>query len=133
MFMTTLAEQKAHDKETKSILINVFIATMIISFALASALFDFENYKSKIIMAFYILIATILTALFLIKWLKSLDEYEKQINSQASMVAFYSSLFYLPFQYLSEIGLIPEIHIAFFFMFIWLVYVSSILFHHFKS
>ena len=130
--MTTPAEQKSKKRQSQSILVNIFIATMMISFAFSSTFFEFETLKSKVIMAVYILTATIITAYFLIKWLKSLDEYEKQINAHACMVALYSSLFYLPLQYISEIGLIPEIHVAFFFMFLWLVYLLTVIKHHFK-
>jgi len=130
--MTTQAEQKSQHRERKSIFINLLIATVIIGFSLVSTFFEFNNLKAKYLMATLIVAATVIAAFFIINWLKSLDEFEAQMNAKASMTALYSSLFYLPFQYLSEINLIPEIHVSIFFLFIWLVYLISIITHHYK-
>jgi hypothetical protein len=84
-------------------------------------------------MATAIIISTAIGIFLLTRWIKSLDEYEVVINARASMIALYSSLLYLPFQYLSEINLIPEINIAFLFMFIWLVYMLAMFFIVYKK
>lgn len=130
--MTTPAEQKVTQRQTKSILVSIFIASIIIGLSLISTFFEFESFASKIVMTTVIVAATLLAIFLLISWLKSLDEYESQVNAHACMIALYSSLFYLPLQYLSEIGLLPEIHVAFFFMFLWFVYLVSVIKHHFK-
>ena len=122
------AEHKAKQRETKSLLINLFVATMIVILAVASTFFEFESSNSKIIMSTAIIISTVVGVFLLTRWIKSLDEYEAGINARASMIALYSSLLYLPFQYLSEINVIPEINIAFLFMFIWLVYMFAMFF-----
>ena len=130
--MNTPAEQKATHRETKSILTSILIASIIIGFSLISTFFEFKTFSSKIVMATLIIAATLLAFFLLVRWLKNLDEYEIQINAHACMIALYSSLFYLPLQYLSEIGLLPEIHVAFFFMFLWFIYLVSIITQHFK-
>ena len=127
------AEKKAKQRETKSLLISLFLASMIVIFALISTFIDFESSSSKTIMATAIIISTAIGIFLLTRWIKSLDEYEVVINARASMIALYSSLLYLPFQYLSEINLIPEINIAFLFMFIWLVYMLAMFFIVYKK
>lgn len=121
------AELKTKQKEAKSILVNLLLASMMIGFALISTFFEFETMSAKIVMATVIIAATLLGVFLLVRWLKSLDEYERGINARACMIAVYSSLIYLPFQYLSEINLIPEINIAFLFLFIWFVYLISMI------
>ncbi len=127
------AEKKAKQRETKSLLISLFLASMIVIFALISTFIEFESSSSKTIMATAIIISTAIGIFLLTRWIKSLDEYEVVINARASMIALYSSLLYLPFQYLSEINLIPEINIAFLFMFIWLVYMLAMFFIVYKK
>jgi len=130
--MPTPAEQKSKTRDAKSIAINLLVALIIIIFSLISTFFDFETFASKLVMAGLIIAATLLALFLIIKWLKSLDEFEKQINNHACMVALYSSLFYLPLQYISEIGLIPEIHVGIFFMFMWFVYLVTVIKHNFN-
>ncbi len=131
--MTTPAEQKAKHREKKSILINILIASIIIGFSLVSTFFEFESLSSQLVMAALIVAATIIAFILIVRWLKSIDEYEYQINAKACLIALYSSLFYLPLQYLSEIGLLPEIHVGIFFMFLWAVYTVSLIAHHFNK
>ena len=126
--MTTPAEQKEKTRETKSILVNILLASMMIGLSLISSFFEFDTLASKIVMAAVIIAATLLGIFLLVRWLKSIDEYERSINARASMIALYSSLIYLPFQYLSEIELIPEINIVFLFMYIWMIYLVAMIF-----
>lgn len=130
--MSTPAEQKERTRETKSIFVNILLASIMIGFALITTLFDFESLTSQVSMAVLIIVSTLIVGFLLVRWLKSLDEYESQVNAQASMIALYSSLLYLPLQYLNKIGLLPEIHIAFFFMYLWIVYLIAIKLHHSK-
>jgi len=125
-------EQKEKQRQTKSIAINLVIATIIILFALVSTFFEFEDLASKIVLASGIVAASLLCMFLLVRWIKSLDEFEYTINARACLVAMYSSLLYLPLQYLSEIGLIPELHVAFLFMGVWLVYLIAIFYYHYK-
>ena len=127
------AELKAKARETKSIFVNLLLASMMIGLALVSTFFEFESFSSKIVLASVIIVATLLGAVLLVRWLKSLDEYEKGINAEASMFALYSSLFYLPLQYISEIGLIPEIHVGIFFMYLWFMYLCKLIYAHQKG
>lgn len=105
------AELKAKKKEIKSL-----FTQLIIAFALISTSFDFETLMAKVIFATVIIITTLVCTFMLIRWVKDTDEYEFNINAKACFVAMYSSLLYLPLQYLSELGLIPEIQTVFFFM-----------------
>ena len=130
--MKTPAELKAQHKEKKSLIENIILASLMISFALISNFFEFETLSSRIVMAAAIITASLLGLFLLVRWLKSLDEYESGVNARASMIALYSSLLYLPLQYLNEIGFLPEVHIIFLFMFMWLVYLVSVLTHHIK-
>lgn len=130
--MTTPAEQKAKQRQTKSILVNILIASIIIGFSLISTIFEFDSLSSQLVMAALIVAATLIAFILIVRWLKNIDEYERQVNAHACMIALYSSLIYLPLQYLSEIGLLPEIHVGIFFMFVWFVYLVSVTQQHFK-
>lgn len=126
------SEQKTQQRQTRSIVINIVIAALMIAFAMIATFFDFESLASKVVMASAILATSLLCLFLLVRWLKSLDEFESALNAKACLVAMFSSLLYLPLQYLSEIGLIPEIHITFLFMYIWFVYLIAIKYYHFK-
>jgi len=122
----TPAEQKEKQRQTKSTFVNLFLASIMICFSLISTLVEFETFTSQIVMAGFIIAATILSLILLVRWIKSLDEYEFNLNARACLVALYSSLLYLPLQYLSEIGLLPELHVTFLFLWIWFAYLIAI-------
>ena len=126
------AELKVQKKQSKSILVSLLIAFLIIALAVITTFFEFETYASKIVIAAIIVSTSILCSILLVRWLKSIDEFESTVNARACLIAMYSSLLYLPIQYLSEIGLIPELHAAFLFMFMWFVYLIAIVYNHFK-
>ena len=122
----TPAEQRSKQRQTKAIVVNVIIATLIIGFSLISTFFEFKDLSAKIIVGSGIIAASLLCFFLLVRWMKSLDEYEFELNSRACLIALYSTLFYLPLQYLSEIGLIPELHAAFLFLGMWLTYIIAL-------
>ncbi|MBT8142437.1 MAG: hypothetical protein HKN88_02775 [Gammaproteobacteria bacterium] len=130
--MTSPAEQKEKQRQTKSLVVNLVIATVIIVFAFAATFFEFEALSAKVVFAAGIIAASLLCFILLVRWIRSLDEFEYNLNARACLVAMYSSLFYLPLQYLSEIGVLPEIHVVFLFMGIWIVYLIAIFYYQFK-
>ena len=125
-------EIKEKRRHTKSLVINFIIASLMIGFALITTFFEFEALTAKLVIAFAIVAASLFCGIMLARYLKCLDEFEKRINADACSVALYSSLLYLPLQYLSEIGLIPELHVAFLFMGMWFIYVLAIFYYHYK-
>jgi len=126
------AEKKVASKQNQAIKINLFIAALIIGLSLVSTLFEFNSLKAKYAIGSVISIATIICFFLIVHWMKSLDEFEFNLNSRAANIALYSSLFYLPFQFLSEIQLLPELHIAFLFMGMWIVYVIALIYISYK-
>jgi len=84
--MSTPAEQKVKLRQKKSITVNLVIASLIIGFSIISTFVEFEALSSKLIMASLIIAASFVCCFLLIRWFKSLDEYEYQLNAKAALI-----------------------------------------------
>ncbi len=126
------AEKKSKQREVRSIFGSIFTAFLIIAMALISTTVDFETPSSSLIFAAVILAATLFVLLFLIRYFRNMDEYERSINANASMVALFSSMLLLPWTYLHKLGFLPELNVYFGFMFMWLTYTLSMFYFHHK-
>lgn len=125
-------EKKEKQRQVKSVMINLIIASLIMFFAFITTFFDFDTLSSKLVIASAIIVAAFFCGIMLVRYLKSMDEFEYTLNARACLVGMYSSLLYLPIQYLSELELIPELHVAFLFMGMWFIYLLAIFYYHYK-
>jgi len=92
----TPAEQKAKSRQTKSIALSLIVATVIVVTSFVVTFVDYETFAARVVIAGVIIAVTLFCFIGLIRWFKSIDEYEFNVNAKASQIALYSSMFYLP-------------------------------------